>query len=82
MGWPLRRVPRALLRPGHAVWLSPDGDVVQLGALTVEDMRLLAFVTQEAQTRHRGGRATPAALSRCREMAAQWYAQLKEHDAG
>lgn len=78
MGW-LRRVPKTALRSGHAVWVSPTGEAVDLGRLTLEDARLLAFVAQEAQTRHRGGRATPLALSRSRELTARWYGRLKAH---
>lgn len=77
--WTVRRVPTTQLRAGHAVWISPAGEAVDLGRLTLEDARLLAFVAQEAQTRHRGGRATPAALSRSRELTARWYGQLKAH---
>lgn len=80
MGWPLRRVPKQLLRSGHAVWISPSGDAVDLGPLTLEDARLLAFVAQEAARRPwRASRATGRALDRSRALAERWYDRLKDH---
>lgn len=73
-------VPYERVREGHLM-MEHEGALLDLGPCTLEDLRLIAFVTQEAAVRlpsKRGrSRATPQALSRVRNLTRQfWQASL------
>ena len=66
------------IRKGHLV-LEHDGELIDLGPCSLEDLRLIAFVAQEAYIRlpsKRGrSRTTPGTLARVRNLTrAFWQA--------
>lgn len=73
-------VPYERVVPGHLM-LEHEGALLDLGPCTVEDLRLIAFVSQEAYVRlpsKRGrSKSTPGTLSRVRRITNQfWQASL------
>lgn len=73
-------VPAERVREGHLM-LEHEGALIDLGPCTLEDLRLIAFVTQEAYIRlpsKRGrSKTSPMALGRVRNVTRQfWEASL------
>ena len=50
MFWNKTRVPKASLPNEHIVWVH-DGQIVDLGSISLEDLKLMAYVSQEAYVR-------------------------------
>jgi hypothetical protein len=74
------RVPKATLRTGHVYWVTDDG-IKDLGPVTLEDLRLLEYVTQEAAgrltaTKRKGG-PSALTLSRVRAFARRLHLSAK-----
>lgn len=62
---------------GHLAYVRDDGTVLDLGAVTVEDLRLLNALT-EVSYRHRGSKSgrrgiSSVTLSRLRGLVSRWY---------
>lgn len=71
----VERLPR-----GHALLVRADGSVVDLGVCTDEDVKLLAYVAQEAYVRLSGRktRLDNTTLGRVRELTRRFYRASKD----
>ena len=71
------------VRKGHLM-LEHDGALIDLGPCTLEDLRLIAFVSQEAYIRlpsKRGrSKTTPVALARVRNITRQMWQNSENPD--
>lgn len=69
-------VPVEAIPAGHLL-LEHDGDLLDLGPCTLEDLRMIAFVAQEAYVRlpsKRGrSKTTPGTLARVRNVTRQFW---------
>ena len=74
-----KRVPTYSLEEGHIYWLN-NGNVVDLGPASVEDLRLAAYVTQEARIRLPGRKtsASIATLTRVDSFIKKMYKKAKD----
>ncbi len=68
------KVPTANLEPSHLYWVE-DGKVVDMGSVSLEDLKLLAYVTQEAKIKlaTRKNTASTRTLSRALALAQRMY---------
>lgn len=71
-----REIETVHVRKGHLL-LEHDGTLIDLGPCTLEDLKLIAFVAQEAYIRlpsKRGrSKTTPTALARVRNITNQFW---------
>lgn len=68
------KVPTEKLTPEHLFWMH-EGTLVDMGAVSVEDLKLLAYVTQEAKGKlpTRKNTASLRTLSRANSLAQRMF---------
>lgn len=81
--WNKTRVPKASLPNDHIVWIH-GGKAVDLGPATLEDLKLMAYVSQQAYIRlpTKKNAISPNTLSRARALSRRMYDAARLTETG
>jgi len=72
-------VPAEKVRKGHLM-LEVDGALVDLGPCTLEDVKMIAYVSQEAYARLKRSKVTPKTLAKVRRLTHDFWVASENPD--